>query len=151
MGIPIPEKSWYFNTVSLVTYRRQGIVPDCILWPKHWPGIDLWAFTKGTTSISSTQTNSINWTVRPSALFRKPTSNQIVVGHFLNVLNWAKSVSHYNDAIMSAMTSQITTLTIVYSTVYSGADQRKHHSSASMAFVCGIHRLPVNSSRTKSL
>ena len=36
---------------------------------------------------------------------------------------------------MGAMASQITSLTIVYSTVYSGADQRKHQSSASLAFV----------------
>ena len=41
---------------------------------------------------------------------------------------------------MSAMASQITSLTIVYSTVYSGADQRKHQSSTSLAFVRGIHR-----------
>ena len=41
---------------------------------------------------------------------------------------------------MSAMTSQITSRTIVYSTIYSGTDQRKHQSSASMAFVRGIHR-----------
>ena len=41
--------------------------------------------------------------------------------------------------------SQINSLTIVYSTVYSGADQRKHQSSASLAFVRGIHRWPVNS------
>ena len=46
---------------------------------------------------------------------------------------------------MSAMASQITRLTIVYSTVYPGADQRKHQSSASLAFVGGIHRWPVNS------
>ena len=46
---------------------------------------------------------------------------------------------------MSAMASQITSLMIVYSTVYSGADQRKHQSSASLAFVQGIHRGPVNS------
>ena len=38
-----------------------------------------------------------------------------------------------------------TRLTIVYSTVYSGTDQRKHQSSASLAFVLGIHRWPVNS------
>ena len=44
-----------------------------------------------------------------------------------------------------AMASQVTSLTIVYSTVYSGADQRKHQSSASLAFVRGIHRWPVNS------
>ena len=52
---------------------------------------------------------------------------------------------HYNDAIMSTMASQITSLTIVYWNVYSGADQRKHQSSASLAFVRGIHRGPVNS------
>ena len=52
---------------------------------------------------------------------------------------------HYNDVIMSVMASQITSLTIVYSTVYSGAAQRKHQSSASLAFVRGIHRWPVNS------
>ena len=51
----------------------------------------------------------------------------------------------YNDVIMSAMASQITSLTIVYSSVYSGADQRKHQSSASLAFVWGIHWWPVNS------
>ena len=46
---------------------------------------------------------------------------------------------------MGAMASQITSLAIVYSTVYSGADQRKHQSSASPAFVRGIHQWPVNS------
>ena len=53
---------------------------------------------------------------------------------------------HYNDVIMGAIASQITILNIVYSTVYSDADQRrKHQSSASQAFVRGIHRSPVNS------
>ena len=52
---------------------------------------------------------------------------------------------HYNDVIMSTMASQITSLTIVYSTVYSDGDQRKHQSSASLAFVRGIHQWPVNS------
>ena len=54
-------------------------------------------------------------------------------------------VNHYDDVIMSTIASQITSLTIVYSTVYSGADQSKHQSSASLAFVWGIHRGPVNS------
>ena len=53
--------------------------------------------------------------------------------------------SHYIDVKMSLMSSQITSLTIVYSTVYSGTDQTKHQSSASLAFVWGIHRWPVNS------
>ena len=53
--------------------------------------------------------------------------------------------AHYNDVIMSMMMSQITSLTIVYSMVYSGTDQRKHQSSASLAFVRGIHQWQVNS------
>ena len=41
---------------------------------------------------------------------------------------------HYDDVIMGAIASLITSLTIVYSTVYSDADQWKHQSSASLAF-----------------
>ena len=50
------------------------------------------------------------------------------------------SRKHYNDVIMGAIASQITCLTIVYSIVYSDADQRKRQNSASLAFVRGIHR-----------
>ena len=46
----------------------------------------------------------------------------------------------YIDIIMTTMASQITSLMVVYSTVYSDADQRKHQSSTSLAFVWGIHR-----------
>ena len=52
---------------------------------------------------------------------------------------------HYHDVTMESIASQITSLTIVYSAVYSAADQRKHQSSASLAFVRGIHRGPMNS------
>ena len=47
---------------------------------------------------------------------------------------------HYSDVIMSTIASLITSFAAVYSTVYSDADQRKHQSSASLAFVWGIHR-----------
>ena len=47
---------------------------------------------------------------------------------------------HYRDVLMSTMASQITSLEIVYLTVYSGADQRKHQSAVSLAFVRGINR-----------
>ena len=64
----------------------------------------------------------------------------------LNVItSLVTAEAHYDDVIMGAIASQITCLTIVYSTVYSGADQSKHQSSASLAFVWGIHRGPVNS------
>ena len=52
--------------------------------------------------------------------------------------------NHYSDIIMGMMASEITSLMIVYSTVYSDADQRKHQSFASLAFVRGIHRWPEN-------
>ena len=53
---------------------------------------------------------------------------------------------HYSDVTVGAMASHITSLTIVYLTVYSGADTRKHQISTSLAFVWAIHRWPVNSS-----
>ena len=52
---------------------------------------------------------------------------------------------HYDDVIMGAKASQITSLTTVYSAVYSGADQSKHQSCASLVFMWAIHRGPVNS------
>ena len=54
-------------------------------------------------------------------------------------------ILHYCGVIMGAMASQNSSLTIVYWTVHSGPDQRKHQNSASLAFVRGIHRRPVNS------
>ena len=52
--------------------------------------------------------------------------------------------THYDDVIMTMLASQITSLTVVYSIVYSGVNQREHQSSASLAFVREIHRGPVN-------
>ena len=51
---------------------------------------------------------------------------------------------------MSVMASQITVVSIVYSTVGSGADQSKHQSSASLTFVMVVHRRPVNSQHKKN-
>ena len=51
---------------------------------------------------------------------------------------------HYDDVIMTMLASQITSLMVVYSIVYLGVNQRKHQSSASLAFVREIHRGPVN-------
>ena len=70
----------------------------------------------------------------------KPCLCYILRYHCITLL-----VNHYNEVIIGAMASQINRLTIVYSTVYLGAHHRKHQSSASLAFVRGIHRWPVNS------
>ena len=53
--------------------------------------------------------------------------------------------NHYGDVILGTVASQITSPTIVNSTIYSGVDQRKYQSSASLDFVRGIQRGPVNS------
>ena len=58
---------------------------------------------------------------------------------------FVRVVWHYSDVIIATMASQISSHRIVYSTVYSCADQRKHQSPASLAFVRGIHRWPVKS------
>ena len=54
-------------------------------------------------------------------------------------------VLHYNDVIMGTIASQITSLTMVFSTAYSDADQRKPQSFASLAFLRGVPRGLVNS------
>ena len=67
---------------------------------------------------------------------------------FVHAKNFSHSTSRgYNSGvIMSAMASWVTGVSIIYSTVCSGADQtKKHQSFASLAFVMGIHRWSVNS------
>ena len=54
-------------------------------------------------------------------------------------------LSHYSDVIMSVMAFQITGISIVCSTVCSGADQKRHQSSMSLPLERGIHRWPVDS------
>ena len=66
----------------------------------------------------------------------------------LAVISWTNHLMnqhHYSDVIMIAMVSQITGVVMVFSTVCWGADQRKHQSSASLAFVRGMHWWPVYS------
>ena len=81
------------------------------------------------------RTSRVHYTFRPGEAF-------LLLGHHWNE-NWL--VIHYNDRIMGVIASQIISLTIVYSIVYSDVDQRKHQTSASLAFVRGSHRGPVNS------
>ena len=75
----------------------------------------------------------------------KSCNNLMNMSFWTWVVPVSDRVIHYNGVIMGAIASQITSLTIVYSIVYSDADQRKHQSSASLSFVRGIHRGPVNS------
>ena len=104
----------------------------CTTW--HSAGISVNVATLGSTLVGSlsghfTSTEALKL---PQCLWNDPENmgNQIT--------------RPYGDVIMGEITSQITSLSSVYSTVYSDADQRKYQSSASLAFVWGIHRGPVN-------
>ena len=72
-----------------------------------------------------------------SALGHRWKASFLPMVYKLQFLLWH---THYSDAILSAMTSQITGVSIVYSIVCSGTGQRYHQSSTSLAFVRGIHR-----------
>ena len=83
--------------------------------------------------------------IEPASVYNKRYLNMMYIGLLFeqipSSLHTIKVVMvHYIDVTMTAMASQITSLTIVYSTIYSDADQRKHQSYASLAFVWGIHR-----------
>ena len=51
--------------------------------------------------------------------------------------HWLWNATHYNDVIMGVIASQITSLTIVYSTVYSGADPKKNMKATRHCPLCG--------------
>ena len=75
-----------------------------------------------------------------SGLYIFPINNVYKTNAKLETKNY-----HYSYVTMRVMASEITRISIVYSTVCSGADQRKHQSSGSLAFVRGIHCWPVDS------
>ena len=124
--------------VPVMTYGQWGSQEQIsmIFWSKH------------------SEFNSIKFTSKMSSSYRRPlcwgiSMSKGTAWSYLPPdpeLNPDGGISfHFNDVIMSAMAFQITSIMIVYSTVYSGADQRKHQSSASLIFVRGIHGWPVNS------
>ena len=69
---------------------------------------------------------------------------KIYIPH-LAPIGFSQATGYSYITIMNPMASQLTSVPIVFSTVCSGVDQRKHQSSTSLAFVRGIHRWPVNS------
>ena len=132
----ISSKWWHFRCSEVVRFPRQ------------WPRFAYLEYT-GIVGIPHLYLS------QPITQAKKPANHRprrISLWHFNSHQACAVSVwhsmrpwNHYNGVIMGAMASQITSLTIVYSTIYSGANQRIHQSSASLAFVRGIHRWPVNS------
>ena len=91
-----------------------------------------------------------NWTTHGTLFYLRTLVELALLWRHVSAIASVKNCgmfnkNNYNDVRMGVVASKITGLTIVYSTVYSGADQRKHLCSATLAFVRGIHRWPVNS------
>ena len=85
----------------------------------------------GITSQATIQPEGYGWTDYMNPLGAKP----VCILWDMSCVSWTTHL-HYSDVIMIAIASQITSPTIVYSTVYSGADERKDRRSASLA-LCG--------------
>ena len=148
----LKTKDWQFDnfvvTGGTVSCRNDTL--RCQLWPQSCNIDDLLFSVFGQINLSQ-QRHGCTKPNRAYVKVVKFLSLLIFTGLWLttissyystNTLRYIRHLvsSYYNDVIMSAMASQITSLTIVYSIVYSGADQRKHQSSASLAFVRGIPR-----------
>ena len=124
------QKSWYYNLFWL--QNPLSLHFKCLCVPSGLAGTQLlWCLLQWSlVTLISLPPQTYSWVLGCRYVWKSRNSNPL----------------HYTDVIMSAMASQITSLTIVYSPVYSGTDQRKHQRSASLASVCVIHRWPVNSS-----
>ena len=130
IGLLSNKREWNFNQNNKIFIEENTFTKSPTAWRPFCPCINV--------LISSPGYNELKFNVHifrfvcQSAVHEYPTKASTLA-------------DHYSDVIMGTMGSQITSLTIVYSIVYSGSDQWKHQSSASLAFVRGIHRWPVNS------
>ena len=121
----------------------KSILLQVMAWCRHagghylnqfWPRPMTWY---GVTGPQSQCDNRFWWNFQDGSEMIQGTSVPMGMDHYLD--------PHHSEAIMSAMAFQISPVLIVCSTVCSGADQRKHKNSASLAFVRGIHQWPMDS------
>ena len=110
-----PWRTWCSETLSnleTIQFKKLYMKMLCAQWG---------AFCSSFTMLSN---NLTQWANMP---------------HIIAIMDLRKSISwiHYSDVIQGAIASEITSLTIVYSTVYSGAHQRKYQSSATLALCVG--------------
>ena len=115
----------------ITEFLRMWSSGKCIIW-QAWG--DIWLSPW-----------KLRWCIQISSSSRLHNFSSKLTGYQDCCNNDHQVAHHYSDVIMSAMVFQIINLTIVYLTVYSGADHRKHQSSTSLAFERGIHWWPVNS------
>ena len=116
----------------------QQLYDDVIIWkhfPRYWPFV--WGIHRSPIPLSKASDAELCfiWSA-PEHTVEQTNEAPLIwytIGLIMTSLLFQGGSTHYDDVKMSTMASQITSLAIVYSTVYSGADQ-KHQSSASLAF-----------------
>ena len=116
------------------------VMSDICYWIGCWYRYHEWALVYEVALLTNSNSQWIAGDQKKHDVHRDKFSTSSL----LQTRTLTKNV-YYNDVIMRAMASQITSLKIVYSTICSGADQRKHQRSAPLVFVRRIHRWPVNS------
>ena len=129
---------WSPNLVAKILATKFGFVPDWLVMAQSLP-----TALEPVTNISLSDecfVDIIVWlTAGVQKLGQGSKKGNILNIHSISTLaRFEMNLMHYSDVIMSTVSSKITGVTIVYSTVCSGADQRKHQSYASLAFVRGI-------------
>ena len=149
---------WYFDISVIRPHRfcwvKFVLIPPCFVLQQYLWNIceissvscyNVWANSccSGCSPLweKSLRNGTITWANDDLCLCR----HMISLGFSELTLTFTCFSHSYSDTIMSTMASQITSLTIFYSIVYSGADQRKFQSSALLAFVQGIRRWLLNS------
>ena len=111
--------------VKMTKFSLQCIGNQC-MWPMYW-------------NVNKNKINNHGHCMISMALCKRDIT-QLLMHWSYTFFALSHPNDHYTDVIMTAMVSQIISLKVVYSTVYSDTDQRNHQSSASLAFVRGIHR-----------
>ena len=133
-SVPLSKQSWgwWFEKLSRPLWRHRNAtnhyLSQCWLRPLSPYGV-----------------TRLHWIKPPMTLFITSSTRVVPVCIPEQELVINITARHHGDVTIGAIASQITSLASVYSAVKLGADQRKHQSSASLAFVRGIHRRPVNS------
>ena len=140
---PISDKMWrhYKETLSILLAFREGNPPVSGGFPSQWANItELWCVLSLNTLLDTQ--SSCRWFETWGHLLQMFCCRRYNALDF--TISW-KYEPHYMDVIMGAMASHITCVSIVCSTVCSGADHRKHQSSWSLDFLRENHLWPVDS------
>ena len=139
---------WQEGLMSRVGEDKLRNAQDDVIEWKHFP--HYWTIVRGIHQSPVGSPHKGQWRVFVDLRLNKRLSKQSNRRWYGHRANYGVTVMRYASTSLQwrhngAMASQITILTVVFSTFYSDTGQRKQQSSASLAFVRGIHRGPVNS------